>query len=447
MPKPHRPAGVWALAGPMIVSNVSVPLLGMVDTAVVGHLPDPRYIGAVAVGGVIFSFLYWGFGFLRMGTTGLTAQALGGGDLDEVRAVLLRALLLALALALTLLALQRPLRWLALTLMASSPDVATHATAYFDARVWSAPAALVNYVLIGWLLGMQNARAPLLMMLCINITNIVLDLWFVLGLQLAVVGVAWASVLAEYLGALLGVWLLRRTLAGARPANWSWRTVVSPPALRRLLTVNRDIFIRTALLLFGFAFFTAQAARQGDTMLAANAVLLTLQSFMAYALDGFAHAAEALTGRAVGQRDRRALRDALRTATIWSLGLACAFAAVYGLAGNLIVAVITDLPDVRAAAARYLPWMVLSPLVSVWSFLLDGVFIGATRTRTLRNAMLVSVLAVYLPAWWLAQPLGNHGLWLAFTLFMAARGVTLGAALGVAERRGGFIPRPRPSAD
>lgn len=417
---------VWRLAAPMIAANVTVPLLGAVDTAVVGHLPDAYYLGAVAIGAMIFSFLYWGFGFLRMATTGLTAQAHGGDDADEMRATLARSLIIAGALALAILALQAPIIGLAMGFFETSAEVESHARAYFAIRVWGAPAALANFTLLGWFLGMQNARATLLLQVVINAVNIVLDLWFVVGLGLAVEGVALATVIAEYAGLALGLVLVVRTLR-RMGGRWRLERIVERRSLRHLFGVNRDIFLRTLCLIAVFAYLTAQGAKMGDVVLAANAVMMNLLMFMSFPLDGFAHAAEALVGRAVGARDRVALAGTVRAATLWALVMAVAFAAVYLAAGTLVIDVLTNVEAVRAAAREVLPWLIAAPLISVWSYLLDGIFIGATRSAEMRNAMFVS-LAVYLAATWTLEPLlGNHGLWLAFLIFMVARALTLGA--------------------
>ncbi len=421
--KDHR--RVWALAGPMILSGVSTPLLGMVDTAVMGHLPDARFLGAVAVGAMVIHFLFWAFGFLRMGTTGLTAQAHGRNDGDELRAVLGRALVLASGFGGLLVLFQWPLSELAFALVQPSAQVEAEARVYYSIRVWAAPAALANYALWGWFLGAQNARAPLLIMLSINGVNIALDLLLVVGLGMQTEGVAWGSLLAEYTGLVLGLFLVRRELS-AYAGRWVLRRVLARASLVHMLRLNYDIFLRTLGLMFAFAFFTTQGARLGDATLAANAVLMNFQTFMAYGLDGFAHAAEALVGRSIGARDPRGLRRGILATGLWSLVTALGFTGVYVVAGQSVIALLTDLESVRATAATYLPWLMLTPLVSVWAYWLDGIAIGATRAAAMRNAMLIAVFLIYLPSWYLLRPLGNHGLWLALMLFMAARGATLG---------------------
>lgn len=418
---------VWRLAGPIILANLTVPLLGAVDTAVVGRLPDPAYLGAVAVGATIFSFVYWGFGFLRMSTTGLTAQAWGQGDAAEVKAAFARAAGIALAIAGALILLQGPILWAALGLFEATDQVEDLAAGYFTIRIWGAPAALMNYVLLGWFLGRQDARTPLLLQILINAVNIALDLLFVVGLGWDVRGVAAATAIAEWSGLLLGLLLVRRALAASGAGPVGRARLLDREALRRLVAVNRDIFIRTLCLVGAFAYFTMRGATMGEITLAANAVLLNFLTIASFGLDGFAHAAEALVGRSLGRRDRADFDAAVRSVFKWAAVLAGGAAALFVLAGPALIALLTDIPAVRAEANHFLLWPALLPLVSVWCFTFDGIFIGATRGADLRNAMILS-LAVYLAALHWAQPaFGNHGLWFAMTLFMAVRGLSLAA--------------------
>lgn len=406
----------------MILSNISVPLLGMVDTGVTGHLESPVYLGAVAIGSIVFSFLYTGVNFLRMGTTGIAAQHFGAGDNDGLRVSLGQAVIVALSLALVLLTLQLPIGGLAMHLIAADADISHFANEYFLVRIWSAPGTLVNMVLVGWFLGLQNARVPLLIFLTVNLTNIVLDLVFVVGLGMKVDGVALASVIAEYAGLAVGIAFVVRQLR-LHTGRWPAAKLLRFREYAAFFSVNANLFIRTMALMFTLAFVTAQGARMGEIILAANAIMLNLQNLTAFGLDGFAHAAEALVGKAVGQKNRDALTSAVRLCLKWSLYFAAGFSIAYAIGGPYLVAILTDLPDVRDAAIRYLPWMIISPLVSVWSFLYDGVYVGATRAREMRNIMLFSAFAVFLPAWYLLQSFGNHGLWLAFMLFLASRGI------------------------
>jgi len=413
---------MWRIAAPMILSNVSVPLLGMVDTGVTGHLDSPVYLGAVAIGAMIFSFLYTGVNFLRMGTTGITAQSLGADDNDGLRVSLGQALVVALLVAFVLIALQGPLGNLAMHLLGPDAETKAYALEYFSIRIWSAPGTLANFALIGWFIGLQNARIPLLIFLTINITNIVLDLVFVLVLGMKVDGVALASVIAEYSGLLVGGAFALSALR-KRTGHWPITQLINVSAYKAFFSVNANLFIRTMALMFTLGFVTAQGARLGGLILAANAVLMNFQNLTSFGLDGLAHAAEAMVGKAIGQKRRDALEESVRLTLKWSLIFSLGFTVVYLVAGRFIIGILTDLPDVRETAVRYLPWMIASPLVSVWCFLYDGVYVGATRAKEMRNIMLASTLVIFLPAWYLLQPLGNDGLWLAFLVFMASRGI------------------------
>jgi len=406
----------------MILSNISVPLVGMVDTGVTGHLENAAYLGAVAIGSTIFGFLYTGVNFLRMGTTGITAQRFGAKDFDGVRVSLGQATAVALAISIALLALQMPIGQLSLSLLGPDTVVREFADTYFRIRIWSAPATLGGYALIGWFIGLQNARVPLIIVLVTNAVNIVLDLWFVIGLGMKVDGVAIASVIAEYSGLIVGLgfaWGELRKHGG----RWVVSKLTTLSEYKAFLTINGNLFIRTMALVFTFTFVTAQGARQGELILAANAVLMNLQYLLSFALDGFAHAAEALVGKAVGARSRDALQQSVILTLRWSLIVAVAFCAAFYVGGPLLINVMTDLPAVRETTLRYLPWLVVLPIISVWSFLYDGVFVGATRAREMRDIMVASTALIFLPAWYAFQFLGNHGLWLAFTLFMASRGI------------------------
>ncbi|GKW48294.1 MATE family efflux transporter [Halomonas sp. NCCP-2165] len=420
---PHR--RIWLLAWPIILSNITVPLLGLVDTAVVGHLPDSRYLAGVTLGATLFGFLYWGFGFLRMGTTGLTAQALGRGDDSQVRTLLGQSLVLAVAIGVALILFSRPLIELGLWLLDGSEAATGLAREYARIRIVSAPAVLANYAILGWFLGQQNSRVTLMILVLTNTINILLDLWFVIGLGMTSKGVALASAIADYSALAFGLWLVGRQLRGLG-GRLDRQALRHPAAYGELIRVNGHLFVRTLGILFAMAFFTAQGASQGDTILAANAVLLQFIMLTSYGLDGFAHAAEALTGRAVGRGRWDEFRAAVAGATRFSLVTAALASLAFWLGGPTLIALLTDLPEVRANATHYLPWVILMPLLAVWSYLLDGVFIGATASREMRNSIFVA-LAVYLPGWWLTQGLGNHGLWLAFTLFTLVRSATLGA--------------------
>ncbi len=414
------------LALPVILSNLSIPLLGAVDTAVVGHLDAPSKIGGVAVGALIFSFLYWGFGFLRMGTTGLAAQAHGGGRRQETGLILLRALALGGVIGLVLIVLQIPLQHLAIPLVGGSEAVSRLAADYFTIRIWSAPFVMANYAFMGWFIGTQNTRALLITQLWMNGLNILLDLFLVLQLGMGVEGVALATAIAEISVVFLSLPLALRhgTRIGVMLADL--RGFWSPAAFRHLLVVNVNILIRTLLLIFSFSYFTSAGARQGDVVLAANAVLMNFLGFLSYGLDGFANAAEALVGEAIGRGDKFLLRRAVLRAGVMGLALSLLYMLVYALWGKEIIALLTAMAPVRQTAATYLPWVVLAPLLSFWCFHLDGIFIGAARTAEMRNAMLVSTaLYLALAIWW--QSLyGNHGLWGALMVFFLVRALALG---------------------
>ncbi|MBF8795213.1 MATE family efflux transporter [Pseudomonas monteilii] len=415
---------VWALAAPMILSNISVPLVALVDSTVIGHLPHAHQLGAVAVGATLFTFMVGLMGFLRMGSTGFAAQAAGRADGAALRQVLVQGLLLALVLATAIGLLAIPFSQLALHAMAPSAALQQATEAFFHTRLLGLPAALASYALVGWFLGTQNARAPLAILLTTNLLNIALNLWFVLGLDWGVLGSARASVIAEWSAALLGLALTRPALR-AYPGRVDWARLKRWLAWRPLLAVNRDIFLRSLALQLVFLLVTVQGARLGEATVAANALLLNGLMLTAYALDGLAHAVEALCGHAIGARDREALRRSLVVACGWSLIISLGFAVVFLLGGHLFIDLQTDIASVREAAYAYLPYLAVLPLVAVWSYLLDGLFIGATRAREMRNAMLLSVL-IALPLAVLMNGLGNHGLWLAFLGFMGLRAVTLG---------------------
>ena len=427
---------VWALAAPMILSNLSVPLVALVDSAVVGHLPHAHQLGAAAVGGSLYSLLVWTFGFLRMGSTGFAAQACGRGDGAALRGLLAQGLLLAAGLALLCALLAVPLLPLALGLMQPGTALDALARDYLHIRLLGLPAALASYALIGWLLGTQNARAPLAMLLTTNLLNVALVLWFVHGLGWGVPGAAGASAIAGWSGALLGLHLARRR-AREQPARIDWAALRRWSAWRPLLTVNRDILLRSLALQSVFFLVTVQGARLGDATVAANALLLNGLLLSAHALDGLAHAVEALCGHALGARDGLALRRSLWVAGVWSLLASLGFAALFLWAGEWFVDLQTDIAAVRAIAHANLPFLAALPLLAVGSYLLDGLFIGATRAKEMRDAMLLA-LALALPLAWLLRGQGNAGLWGAFLAFMALRGLLLGASAWRIARRGGW---------
>lgn len=415
---------LFALALPMILSNLSVPLVTLVDSAVVGRLPYAYQLGAVAVGGGIYTMLVWTCGFLRMGSTGFAAQAAGRNDQQALRYILLQSLFLVLVLTLVCLAIILPLLPHILAWMETSGDLRALAQEYVVIRLFGLPAALMMHVLAGWLLGIQNARAALWMLLAANSVNIVLDVYFVFGLQWEVAGAARASVVAEWTGAVLGLALAWRYVDKGPLLNF-WQHVLNWLNWRPLLAVNRDILIRSLALQSVFFAVTFQGARLGDTTVAANALLLNGLLICSYGLDGLAHGLEALTGHAIGRNDRRALQRALCLVSIYSLLAGIVFALLFWWFGDLFIALQTNIQSVQDTTADYLIYLALLPLITVWSYVMDGLFIGATRAREMRNSMLLAVL-ICAPIAWLLQSLGNHGLWIAFLLFMALRAGFLG---------------------
>lgn len=414
---------VLAIALPIVLANVAVPILGAVDTGVVGQLGEAAPIGAVGIGASIITAIYWVFGFLRMGTTGLTAQALGEGDMAEVAANLHRALLVGLVAGLAFILLQGPLFSAALALAPASREVEELARLYLGIRVWSAPAAIALYGVTGWLIARERSRAVLLLQLWMNGLNIVLDVLFVLQLGMGVGGVATATVISEWSALALGLWLCRDGLRGS--AALLWQKVIERERLMRMMLVNRDILIRSVLLLAAMVSFTFLGARFGDEVLAANQILLQLFYITAYALDGFAFAAETLVGQALGRRDRVALKRAVRLVALWTGGVAIALSIAFALFGPLIIRIMTTAPEVQALALHYLLWGAAIPLTGAATWLLDGIFIGATRGRDMRNMMAIS-FAVYVAALALFLPaFGNHGLWLSLHVMLIARALTL----------------------
>jgi MATE family multidrug resistance protein len=415
---------IWQIAWPAIISNISIPLLGLVDTAILGHLDSTLYLGAVAIGASILSFLYWGFGFLRMGTTGLIARAMGAQDKSGELTIILQSIVLALVLAASVVA-THPL-WLSLGLWLMEPGQAltplTHA--YVSIRVYSAPAVLVTYAVVGWFIGRQNTRWPMVIVIVTNLLNILLDLLFIVVLDMKSEGAALATLTAEYVGCALALWALFKNL-DLSPLAKIRRQLVQLRAYRQLLDSNRYLFFRTMCLLFSFAFFTAMSTRLGQNTLAANTIMLQLLMMAAYALDGFAYAAEGLAGNATGAGDLERFYQVVAACWRWSIVTAVSISCALLLAGPLLYPLFTSHAEVQLLLQKYHYWLVAMPLAAVWSYLLDGVFIGTAKSRYMMQSMLFSVLLVYLPAWYLLRDYENHGLWLAFILFNAARGATL----------------------
>ena len=421
---------VLGMAWPIMLANAAVPLLGLTDTAVLGNTGQVAELGAIALGALVFSMLYWSFGFLRMSTTGFTAQAAGARDEPEIRAALARALLSGFALGWLLILLKWPLGSLAFRLLDASSTVEATALEYLQIRIWGAPAALSLYALMGSFIGLGKSKQLLAAQLVLNLFNIVLDVWFAGILGWGARGIALGTAVAEWTTLGLALLLAYRVL---RPRHvdqeqfWPSRRIASRAGLAKMLTSNADIMIRTLSLLMGFAWFTNQSARFGDTTLAANHILLQFLSFSAFFLDGYAFVAESLVGAALGARQREQFRLAVRRSTELSAVTAILLAAAVLVGGYGFVNALTDLPDVREAAYRAVPWAALYVALGFAAFQLDGVFIGATRTREMRNAALAA-LAIFLgTSWPLTDWLGNQGLWLSFTAYVVARAVTLAA--------------------
>lgn len=425
---------IWRIAGPMMLANISVPLLGLVDTAILGHLASPRYLAAVAVGSSILTMLFWGLGFLRMGTTGASAQARGSGDSRLQSEVLVQSLTLALLLGCAVLLLAPLFLPAALALMNTPPDSLELALTYTTIRLFSAPAVLITYVAMGWLIGQQKIRPVLLVTVSTNTLNIILDYIFILGLDMNSRGAAIASLISELAGAGIALIALEPTLA-ARSRRELWFMLSRVRRYTRILSANGALFVRTALLLFAFAFFTAQGAKFGVTVLAANTILLNLMLFTSHGLDAFAHAAEALVGEAVGKRSRLEFREVCLASARCSAATGLLLCLILLAGESLILSLMTDIPAVGATARTYYYWLLAMPLVSVACYLLDGIFIGALQTRWMQYSMLACVCGVYLPIWLLTQSWSNHGLWLSFLLFNVARGATLGFAFLWLSRR------------
>ena len=428
----HR--SVLTVAVPIMLSNVSEPLIGVVNTAVIGQLKEPYYIGAIAVGALIFSFIFWGFGFLRMSTGGLSAQALGAGDRTELVAVLIRALMIGLAAGMGLVLLSPLIREAAFNLVGGSPEIRAHGETYFNYRIFAAPAALSNYCVMGWFIGQSRAKLAFVVQLFLNLTNMALSAFFVLGLGMTSDGVGLAALIAEWSAVTLALVLAAMILRGMG-AHISWPRILDPVRFKRTLLMNGDVMIRTLCLVFAFTFFTARGARAGDVVVAANAVLLNLFEVSAYLIDGFAYASEALVGQSVGARNRQRFRAAVWLTSVWAMVLGIVCSLIIWVFGPSLVDLMTLSPEVRETARTYLPWVAVSPVLGVICFQFDGIFTGAMATKDMRNMMIVS-LGVFLLAWWMLEGrYGNHGLWAALNIFFIARGITFATRMPSLERR------------
>ncbi|MDN3638024.1 MATE family efflux transporter [Simiduia curdlanivorans] len=412
---------IWLLAWPLMLSNITQPLLGLVDTALLGHLPSQVYIGACALGASILTLLFWGFGFLRMGTTSHVAQALGEDNPAAGEKALAQNCLLALGLALMILLLGPFLLPLAISAMNASSEVSALALSYSQTRLWSAPATLLNYALLGWFIGRQLTKLPLIILLVTNAANIGFDLLFIVYWDFRSLGAAWASVLSEYIGLIVAIGLYLR-----RKPTLSLSFIINQPGRwRSVLTLNQHLFVRTCCLMFVLLFFTSQGAQFGDTILASNAILLQLVHLASYALDGLAHAAEALTGQAKGQKRADRLWQLLINISSTSFVVAVVMGAGFWFSQQSLIPLFSDIEAVTQSVSTYFFWCALLPAISVGAYVLDGYCIGAGETQAMRNSLLFSCFMVFLPLWYLTTPLGNHGLWFAFAVFNLVRGISL----------------------
>jgi MATE family multidrug resistance protein len=416
---------ILRLAIPNIISNITVPLLGLVDMMLMGHLDSVAYIGAIGLGGTIFSVLYSIFSFMRAGTTGFTAQAFGGKDHQEISYGFYRSMGIALIATVLVLSLQRPIEWIAMQLLNGSDEVLHYTSEYFRVRIWAAPAVLSLYTFNGWYIGMQNTTIPMVIAILINAVNIGLSVLFVNVFHMGVTGVALGTVIAQYVGLLTAIiFMLARYREYLIPIEK--KILLQADKLKRFFKVNTDFMIRSILLVLTIAFFTNQSAKLGDDILAVNMILMQFFYIFSYFTDGFAYAGEALVGRFVGAKDPVNLKKTVKYLLLWGLGLSIPFTLLYWAFPEVFIHLISDQPGVAEQARPYYLYMILIPVITFAAFIWDGIYIGATAARGIRNTMLIASLAVFLPAWYFLMPLyGNHGLWIAFLLFMVARGVSM----------------------
>ena len=416
---------ILQIAVPSIVSNITVPLLGLIDAAIVGHLGATSYIGAIAVGGMLFNIIYWIFGFLRMGTSGMTSQAYGQKDEAESMRILARSIGVGMLIALALIILQYPIERIAFTFIKATPEVERLASLYFRICIWGAPAVLGLYSISGWCIGMQNSRYPMYIAITHNIVNILVSLILVYAFHMKIEGVAIGTLVAQYSGLLMaiGLWTshFKRLLTYVQ-----LHTLIAKGAIRRFFQVNRDIFLRTLCLVSVTMFFTKAGASQGEVVLAVNTLLMHFFTFFSYIMDGFAYAGEALAGKHIGANDRPALQQMIRQLFVWGIGLSLAFTIVYGIGGEAFLGLLTDQKSVIAASSAYFYWVLAIPFAGFAAFLYDGIFIGATATNLMLRAMVVASVAFFGIYYGCREAIGNHALWLAFITYLALRGVTQG---------------------
>ena len=413
---------ILALALPNIISNITVPLLGLVDIAIVGHLGDDSLIGGIAIGTAVFNFIYWNFAFLRMGASGCTAQAYGARNFTEIASVFVRALILALAAALLLVVFQRPIGHAVFLLMDGTPHTMSYAADYFYARIWAAPATISMFAFHGWYIGMQNSRFPMYISIGVNVVNLIFCLWFALGLGWGIVGVAWGTVVAQYSGLVLSIILwgvyYRRFLRYIRI-----RECLKLDALLAFFKINRDIFLRTACIVVVYTFFTSASSGMGDTMLAVNTLLMQLFTLFSYLMDGFAYAGESLAGRYTGAHNVQALNRCVRLLLVWGGVVAVLYTGVYAFGWRTVLSLFTESPAILSEAGGYVGWLIAIPLVAFIPFTIDGILIGATRTAVMRDSVFLSTALFFAVYYGFRSVIGNNALWAAFLLFLIARGI------------------------
>lgn len=413
---------ILALALPNIISNITVPLLGLVDIAIVGHLGDDSLIGGIAIGTAVFNFIYWNFAFLRMGASGCTAQAYGARNFTEIASVFVRALILALAAALLLVVFQRPIGHAVFLLMDGTPHTMSYAADYFYARIWAAPATISMFAFHGWYIGMQNSRFPMYISIGVNVVNLIFCLWFALGLGWGIVGVAWGTVVAQYSGLVLSIVLwgvyYRRFLRYIRI-----RECLKLDALLAFFKINRDIFLRTACIVVVYTFFTSASSGMGDTMLAVNTLLMQLFTLFSYLMDGFAYAGESLAGRYTGAHNVQALNRCVRLLLVWGGVVAVLYTGVYAFGWRTVLSLFTESPAILSEAGGYVGWLIAIPLVAFIPFTIDGILIGATRTAVMRDSVFLSTALFFAVYYGFRSVIGNNALWAAFLLFLIARGI------------------------
>lgn len=416
---------ILRLALPNILSNISVPLVGIVDLALMGHMDSELHLNAIAIGGSIFSFIYMSFGFLRMSTTGFVAQAHGKKNHEQIIQIFSRAMVVAFSVAIILMLFQIPIGRMSTALLGAGADINSEALKYFHIRIFAAPATLGLFAIMGWFIGRQDTKTPLFLALLINIGNVLFNLLFVFGFDMKSEGVAWGTLIAQYIGFSVGLIILVRR-SRSMWSLWNWKAMWEHSEIKKFFAVNRDIFIRTIILLISLTFFTASSARMGEEILAINTLLFQFFLFFTYFIDGFANAAEALIGKQLGEDHKANLKPLVYKLFLWGFAMSIPFSISYFLFGTHIMRVLTDLPHIIIAAEPYLLWIGLLPLISFAAFIWDGVYIGATAAAPMRNSMLISSLLVFFPLYFLLEPLwGNHGLWLAFIAFLFSRGLFL----------------------